>query len=286
MPLKTVDNSLTTEILNITPETFQTRYNQCWRVTGTSGGRPNLTTAQNRNVSLKSNPFKVDCYYIDFHRKYFRPTVHTFEITPFKGERDITDLDFYPSRYMKVSQLEQTLKGQVERGNIIYDSLKRSFTHFFYDGPTLMVHPCGCPLKDGPATQEHIESEVIVDFKMALGKHPSWQPEREPWKDPVIERRELQETFPVQYWTDPGRNKLGSSEYDQVYNDYFIDRERATTFRNNEQIFSLIPSGAASNEDMVPEKDGKLLPGRVLAFVLRTRTFGKALSPSSSASET
>lgn len=275
MPLRVQDTSVTVDAIGTTPETFQSRYNQLWRVTGTSGGRPNISAAQSRNASLKSNPFRVDCYYIDFHGRYFRPTVHTFEIMPFKGERDISSLDFYPARYMEMAQEQQTYKGKLEKGKVVFDAMARSFTHFFYSGPTLMVHPCGCRLQDGPTIQEHIESEVIVDFKMALRKHPSWQPLREPWKDPVIERRELQETFSVQYWTDHGRTKLKSTEYDQVYNDYFIDRERAVIFKNNEQIFAPIPSGWLSNESMVPEKDILLLPGRVFAFVLRTRTFGK-----------
>ena len=275
MPLRVQDTSVTVDTIGATPEIFHSRYNQMWRVTGTSGGRPNISVAQKRNASLKSNSFKVDCYYIDFHGRYFRPTVHTFEIMPFKGERDITSLEFYPARYMEISQQQQTLKGHVERGKVIFDAMAHSFTHFFYSGPTLMVHPCGCPLVNGPTIQEHIESEVIVDFKMSLRKHPSWQPNREPWKDPAIERCELQETFPVQYWTDHARTRLESTEYDQVYNDYFIDRERSTIFRNNEQIFAPIPSGWLSNESMVPEKDISLLPGRVFAFVLRTRTFGK-----------
>lgn len=276
MPLRVKDTSVTVDAIETTPETFQSRYNQLWRVTGTSGGRPNLSSAQSRNVSLRPNPFRVDCYYIDFHGRYFRPTVHTFEIMPFRGERDITSLDFYPARYMEATQQQDTLKAQLNKGKMVFDSMARSFTHFFYSGPTLMVHPCGCRLQDGPTIQEHIESEVIVDFKMALRKYPSWQPQREPWKDPVIERRELQETYPVQYWTDQRRTKLESTEYDQVYNDYFIDRERAMIFKNNEQIFAPIPSGWLSNESMVPEKDSMLYPGRVFAFVLRTRTFGES----------
>ncbi|KAI1616221.1 hypothetical protein EDD36DRAFT_461111 [Exophiala viscosa] len=289
IPLRAQDTSVTVDAMGITPETFQSRYNRLWRVTGTSGGRRNLSAAQTRNASLKSNAFKVDCYYIDFHGRYFCPTVHTFEIAPFKGDRDIASLDFYPARYMEISQQQQTLEEHVEKGKVIFDAMAHSFTHFFYSGPTLMVHPCGCPIRDGPTIQEHIESEVIVDFKMALRKHPSWQPQPELWKDPVIERRELQETFPVQYWTDHGKTKLESTEYDQVYNDYFIDRERSTIFKNNEQIFAPVPIGWSSNESMIPEKDILLLPSCVFAYVLRTRTFAPlwlaALQPIKAKSE-
>lgn len=274
-PLRVQDTSVTVDALETTPETFQSRYNQVWRVTSTSGGRPNISAAQNRSTILRPNPFRVDMYYIDFHGRYFRPTVHTFEIPYFKGERAITSLDFYPARYMENSEQQETLKGHLEKGKVVFNSMASSLSHFFYQGPTVMKHPCGCPIQDGPLIQEYIESEVIVDFKMTLRKYPSWGPPREPWKDPVIERKELQETFPVQYWTDDRRTKLETTEYDQVYNDYFIDRERAMTFKNNEQIFAPIPSGWLSNEHMVPDKDISLYPGRVMAYVLRTRSFGK-----------
>jgi hypothetical protein len=275
MPLKGQDTSVNVDGMGITPETFHSRYNQWWRVTGTSGGRPNIAVAQNRSASLRVNSFKVDCYYIDFHGRFFHPTVHTFEIMPFVGERDISSLDFYPARYLKASQKEQRIEGD-HNSKLIFEAMAHSFTQFFYSGPTLMVHPCGCKLQGGPTVQEHIESEVIVDFKMALRKKSSWQPPQESWKDPVVERHELQETSPLQYWADHRRSKLQSTEYDQVYNDYFIDRERAMIFRDNEQIFAPIPSGWLSNESMIPEKDIVLLPSRIFAFVLRTRTFGKS----------
>lgn len=90
-----------------------------------------------------------------------------------------------------------------------------------------MVQPCGCPLQDGPAIQEHIESEVIVDFKIALRRHQSWRPQHEPWKAPTVERHELRETFAVQYWIDHRRKRLKNIEHDQIYDDYLIDRESA-----------------------------------------------------------
>lgn len=275
IPLKGQDTSVNVDWMGITPETFHSRYNQWWRVTGTSGGRPNIAVAQNRNASLRLNSFKVDCYYIDFHGRFFHPTVHTFEIMPFVGERDINSLDFYPARCLKAAQQQQRIEGD-HNSKLIFEAMAHSFTQFFYSGPTSMVHPCGCKLQGGPTVQEHIESEVIVDFKMTLRKQSSWQPPQEPWKDPVIERHELRETNPLQYWANHKRIKLQSTEYDRVYNDYFIDRERAMIFRDNEQIFAPIPSGWLSNESMIPEKDIVLLPSRIFAFVLRTRTFGES----------
>lgn len=273
MPLRLPRGPVSLDAAMTTPEIFQDRYNMMWRVTGTGGGRPNLSVGQSRNASLKPNPFKVNCYYIDFDGKYFCPTTHTFSIMPFKGKRDITSLDFFPVRFLKAAQ--HTIKDHLTKGKAIFDNIA-TFTHYYYAGPTLAAQPCGCPIQDGPLHQEHVESEVIVDFRMTLIKNPSWRPKPVLWKAPPVERRELLERHPVRYWNDHERAKLVNTEYDHIYDDYHIDRESATTFRNNEQIFAPIPSGSLSNESMVPEKDVLLLPGRVFAFVLRTRIFGKS----------
>jgi hypothetical protein len=274
MPPRLPQGPVPLDAVMTTPEMFQSRYKVTWRVTGTGGGRPNLSIAQSRNASLKPNPFKVNCYYIDFDGKYFCPTTHTFSIVPFKGERDITSLDFFPVRFLKAAQ--DMIEDHLNKGKMVFDNIATSFTHYYYAGPTLVVQPCGCPIQNDPLHQEHVESEVIVDFRMTLIKNPSWRPKPVLWKAPPVERRELQERYPVRYWNDRGRAKLVNTEHDHIYDDYHIDRESATTFRNNEQIFAPIPSGWLSNESMVPEKDVLLLPGRVFAFVLRTRTFGKS----------
>lgn len=87
---------------------------------------------------------------------------------------------------------------------------------------------------------------------------------------------EMYEQHPVNYWSDTKRKKLAYTDHDHIHDDYPVDKERAIIFRNNELIFSPIPSGWASNAEMMPEKDIGLLAGRVFAFVLRARTFGKS----------
>jgi hypothetical protein len=279
MPLQIQDTSINAEGIGITPETFQSRYNKLWRVTSISGGRQNIQDAQSRSADPRPNNFKVDCYYIDFHGRFFRPTVHAFEIAPFEGEVPVTSLEFYPVRFLEAVPEQRTLDENLQKGRVVYEKMAHSYTHFFYSGPTLMVHPCGCKMTGGPTIQEHIESEVIVDFKMALRKNPTWMPQREPWKDPVSQPEEVIENSKVKYWSDDGkRKKIQRTELDQVYDDYAIDRERALTFQNEETIFAPIPGGWTSNEKMVPEKDVKLLPGRVYAFILRTRTFSESYS--------
>ena len=273
MPLKIQDTSINADGIGITPETFQSRYNKLWRVTSISRGRQNIQDAHSRGADPRPNNFKVDCYYIDFHGRFFRPTVHTFEIAPFYGEVDVTSLDFYPARFLEAVPEQRTLDENIHKGRIVYENMTHSFTHFFYSGPVLMVHPCGCKMNNGPAIQEHIESEVIVDFKQALRKHPTWMPQREPWKEPVAQLEEVIENSKVTYWLNDKRKKQKRTELDQVHDDYAIDRERALTYQNEEAIFAPIPGGWNSNERMVADRDVILMPGRVYAFVLRTRTF-------------
>ena len=115
---------------------------------------------------------------------------------------------------------------------------------------------------------------------MTLRKHQNWGPKREPWKAPAEKKDELLETTRVQTWDRRERPRLQNSQVDRMYNDYLINRECALNFCNNEKIFAPIPAGWHSNESMVPPEDIALLPGRVFAFVLRTRTFGKLIRSS------
>jgi hypothetical protein len=271
MPLRSLrKKKVTVDAIATAPETFQSRYNMIWRVIGTGGGRPNIATAKNRNASLRPNPFVVNCYYIDFDGKYFCPIIHTFTIMPFKGEKSINNLDFYPIRFMETDY--QSMRENLNKGTTTFASITRSYTHFYYSGPTLTVQPCGCELGKEPVHQENVESEVIVDFRMSLLKHPSWRPKAPIWKHPPMEPRELQENVPVRVLKG---NQIIDSDRDHVYDDYHIERELSIAIRNKERIFSPVPSGWTSNESMVPEEDVMLLTSRVFAFVLRTRTFGK-----------
>ena len=267
-----LDTTTTTTTTTTTPEMFQGRYQMMWRVTGTGGGRQNLSIGQRRLTNPKHNPFKVNCYYIDFDGRYFCPTTHTFSILPFEGDRDILSFHFFPLRFWKTAQ--HHVQQHIEDGRIFYDSLADTCAHFYYAGPTLTTQPCGCPIQNDPLHQELVESEVIIDFKLTLIKNPLWRPNPSLWKDPPAERRELQERYPVRYWNDYERAKLGNMEYDHIYDDYEIDEKSSLTFKGNELIFAPIPSCSLSNASMVPEGDFFLLPGRVFAFVLRTRSFG------------
>lgn len=275
MPLRRLrQGSVFHNAMDVTPETFIRRYNMLWRIVGAGCGRPNISVPQSHDASLKPTPFKITCYYIDFDGKFFIPTIHEFALLPFNGERDITSLDFYPVKFMK--DVQQGLLLHTEQGKKTFAAIAAGFTHFYYAGLTMVTQPCGCALKDCPH-QEHVESEVVVDFKAALLKHPAWRPRVTLWRPPPKHDGEVHERRPVKHWKDQARKQLDNSLHDYIYDDSRIDRQRSVIFRNQEQIFSPIPSGWASNAEMVPQKDVGLLAGRAFGFVLRTRSFGKCL---------
>ncbi|MCJ1391233.1 hypothetical protein MMC18_004095 [Xylographa bjoerkii] len=271
MPLQSSRGPVLFDTITTTPEMFQGRYHMMWRITGTGGGRQNLSVGQRRHANPKHNPFKVNCYYIDFDGRYFCPTTHTFSILPFEGKRDILSFDFFPLRFWKAAQ--HHVQQHVKDGKNFFDNLANSTAHFYYAGPTLTTQPCGCPIQNTPLHQEQVESEVIVDFKMTLIKNPLWRPNPSLWKDPPTEGCELQERYPIHYWNDYERAKVATMEYDHIYDDYDIDEKSSLLFKGNELIFAPIASCLLSNASMVPERDFFLLPGRVFAFVLRTRSF-------------
>ena len=282
MPLRISDKVAGFDAAMATPEVFQQRYQMIWRVVSVSGGRPNISSAQNRSLALKKpNPLKVGCYYIDFDGRYFLPTFHTFNIWPFQGEREITSLDFFPARFLESSRSKIT--EHLRNGKIVFGDIASTYTQYYYSGPSLTSHPCGCAF-DATLHQEHIESEVIVDFRVTMARHPDWRPKFKPWKMIAADRCEFYEIKPVQYWSDFEKGELFSSDRDVVYDDSQIDVERALTFKKSEKIFESIPSSWIGNESIIENRDVSLLPFRVFAFVLRTRTFGECfiLTPISS----
>lgn len=67
MPLRRLrQGSIFHNAMDATPETFIRRYNMLWRVVGAGGGRLNISSPQSHDTHLKSNPFKIRCYYMEF----------------------------------------------------------------------------------------------------------------------------------------------------------------------------------------------------------------------------
>ena len=273
MPLRRLRGSVFRDAMDATPDTFLRRYNMLWRVVSAGGGRPNLSASRNHENPIKLNSFRIQAYYVDYDGKFFIPTIHEFAILPYSGERDISSLDFFPVRFLKDGS--ERVLDHTEQGKKTFAAIAAGFTHFYYAGLTMVTQPCGCSLQETTLHQEWIESEVVVDFKATLLRHPSWRPKATLWSPPPRHESEIREQSAVRYWKDKTHRHLETAQQDFVFDDYVIDRERSLIFKEQEPIFAPVPSGWASNAEMVPQKDVGLLAGRAFGFVLRTRSFGE-----------
>jgi hypothetical protein len=112
---------------------------------------------------------------------------------------------------------------------------------------------------------------------VTLLHNPSWRPKPDQCKiSPLHEyERETEYSLGRRNEDDGSERFEGPDHGSSVLDDDFVDEEKAKTFNKTEKIFSPVPRGWESNESMVPEADPGLLCGRVFAFVLRTRTFGR-----------
>lgn len=119
------------------------RYQEAFRIINTYGGRHNHCSDSRVNLvpKQKINPFKLHCYYLDFNGKTLSPSIHNFEINPYKGEKEISSLEIYPWTYLNNAiQKRDTLR---RRGKQFRDFI--TFKYRLYKGPTLVLLLIGIP---------------------------------------------------------------------------------------------------------------------------------------------
>ncbi len=257
------------------------RFQEDWRVIMTTHGRHNLI-ASNDDATLipkdKVNPFCLLCYYIDFNGEKFVPSTHTWRIKPFEGERDITSLEVYPSKYLKNKterRAQLKTRGEMFRNFTI-------FKHQHYEGPTFVCQPCGCTyLSDSiPRNTEQIDSSVVVDFREAIQKNYDWSPRLRLSTTDFATDRELEENIPLSIWKDEAQQELEESKLEIIHYDGLVDVELSQAFESSDPLLKEDEDPAFTEGTGLREEDLILLPARVLAFVFRNRKFGKLLGPS------
>jgi ATPase family associated with various cellular activities (AAA) len=126
----------------------------------------------------------VYCYYIDSNGESYSAVIKDFTIPYFEGERDIRELDVYPLRFAEDRErIVEEL--QLQGRNFMRYETERPLS---YNGWTLISDPKGNPIYNlkGEVIRypEHIDSDVIVDFKEAFQTYPPWNPEFGPRPPP------------------------------------------------------------------------------------------------------
>ena len=249
------------------------RYQDTFKVLNVWGGRPNLRSGDDDTgiaPKQKVNPFWIECYYLDFNGKRFAATSHNFFINPFEGEKDITNLEFFPLTY--VSNHLEKRQELLERGKLFIEFSTAQYR--LYKGPTVVGMPCGCfPASSLPAYSDDIESEVVVDFVEAIRDDFDWAPFTKTETEPGKIFREVEEELDVLVWKDRGQKELDGEKEDSIFDDYIIDSTMTADFEADEPILKSDYSQPIT-ADKLRDEDLMLLPPRVLAYVFRKQYFG------------
>jgi hypothetical protein len=127
------------------------RERQLFKVFYTSGGRPTVRKDANFEKYSITTPFTIDCYYIDFDKKWLGPVHQTITIPRYEGKRPITALTMsysdnnitprtastFPIRFLK--EPETAIANLVKRGERHRELTP--FSHKRYCGPSSVEDP-------------------------------------------------------------------------------------------------------------------------------------------------
>ncbi|KAL1608510.1 hypothetical protein SLS60_003452 [Paraconiothyrium brasiliense] len=251
-----------------------------WRVLSVSKGRPVLGFPHGfeedqgnrlRPPSPKINKFTILCHMIVYDGTSFGPLDHTFEISSFDGQKDISTLDPCPVRYVpNYAEIETRL---IERGKKFVQYA--SPTHCLYIGLTLSKHPSGLTCKTaGKATP--VDGHVIVDFEEAKLESSNWVVNHGMPAASGGSGLESTEDYPRSIWKDKARKVLEKTEPDVIYEDDHVDAADMDDFVTTNAF--LAAHKDASGESVLDHRafervDFALLPDRVVGFDLHRRRF-------------
>ncbi|KAL0934008.1 AAA family ATPase [Colletotrichum truncatum] len=237
-----------------------------WRVIqGTGGNRtPLVRPPENSHVSHlklgasygnnKLDPLILDCYYVDFDGTHFVRVLKKFRIEEFKELTAIKGLPILP---INVAESEDLIN--------IEESRQRGFdfiactrpTYRYFRGRSLCYEPEGNvmrrPEKETIGSlevlSESIESPVVVDFERCLQMVPDWRPCKVP----------MELTTPYKDSPPPPSNLDDERNWDVRM------AEEVLNYTDQSQTLEWHSRTPPSGEEVL------LLPGRVFAYVLRTR---------------
>ncbi|KAM6476117.1 hypothetical protein HDV62DRAFT_256961 [Trichoderma sp. SZMC 28011] len=228
-----------------------------WKVIQRTGGRRlsrrglSIMAAEHDKPQLKTSPFVIDCFYIDFDGIRYLPVYHQIVIQAFDGLQPVSGLPVLP---LSVAETEQyiSIKEMVNRGRDFIEYAQP--THCDYIGRSLSKKPTGKNLTntDGEFREnivqhsEWIDSEVMVDIERALQEVPAWRPS----------------TGELIAHIDEPVSDINADA------DYKWDAKSRGRLMGEEEA-----KWQKWNKDHPPEDehDLLLLPGHVFAFIFRTR---------------
>ncbi|KAF5641648.1 aaa family atpase [Fusarium sp. NRRL 52700] len=229
-----------------------------WKVVQRAGGRRYVsrpTSIPAGDYTESFSDFVLDCYYLDFDGLQYVPVYDRFTISSFGGIQSTATLSVMPFKVAVKASLVN--KEELLRRATGFQELTKP-SHRHYNGRSLDRTPSGEKLSDmeiGAVKNislysERIDSEVIVDFEKAVQEIPLWNPGSSTLREHINDSHEKDK------YTDH------DEVWDQKFADELIDIESSKWNQ-----WAKEGSGPTDEEDLL------LLPNRVFAFVLRTRTW-------------
>ena len=199
------------------------------------------------------------CYFLDFDGDRYGAREHELIMRYYEGEKDIADLPFYPVRFMRDKEAYDlaNLDGEEYVKHV-------SRRYGFYSGWTLLRGPTGDTLVDTKGDEvknpEHIESDVLVDFKEAFNAAPNWKPSHFQPKNRDYKHNTLDDQTPIMQWSDAKRETLVATFEDNTIRDDDVDTLEYNQFIAKDAFLTDSGTPAPGPLDMA------LLPRRMFAY--------------------
>ena len=231
-----------------------------WMVVKRSGGHRYVDRPKHTAVGDYKNSFPdfvLDCYHLDYNGTTYVPVFSRFKISSFDGQQATQRLQVVPLLAAvrdKLCDREELLA----RGRQFKESTK--VCHKRYSGRTCDRTPKGDKLfdldtgalKNVSRYSEGIDSEVMVDFERAIQELPAWRPG---------------DSLPVLQFDDYS-SETGMEDPDKKWDERMADEFLEVEMKKWDQW-------KKEGSEPMEETDVLLLPGRVFAFVLKARRWGK-----------
>lgn len=190
---------------------------------------------------------------------------------PFEGEREITSLDIFPTRFL--TNRDTFRQELIERGRRFVGLLDAK--HMRYNGPEYICLPCGCSYRGKSINQPRsFTGEVIVDFREALKVHDYWVPYGGMLRL-LSSSREVKEDWKTQFPEESAGNQFPKITEEIIVNDHSDDAELIRKLIEGSKFLREYNHRRvdASIVQILAEDELMLLPSRVMAYVLRERFF-------------
>ncbi|KAK0712617.1 hypothetical protein B0T26DRAFT_651864, partial [Lasiosphaeria miniovina] len=246
--------------------------------------RPSAAVTDNldkRDAALVNDDhaFTIGMYYVDHSGEDFCVVKKRIRIDQFTGERPVSALPVYPMRFCL--DWEARLKHALGMGNQLLEFIRAK--HCSYNGWTLIQSPSGDPTidVDGKEMQQpdHVNSEVIVDFKEAFQACPAWRPQRAAMRQKSVEVLDVQEEFRVRWWSGRNRAKLLGETMEQIpVRSGIAAKERNQFVAHDPFLVAMAKNNRHINPTTEKDLDDDakvLLTGRVFAYVFQERKFAQ-----------